>query len=147
MFGARIRLSPATLMPTMIHVQGGDLTLSRCWLGGPLTKSSDAFKALITVANASGQPATLLMRDNVCVSGQVLIHTQENVQVKARNNVLVSLGDGVLFETAAPTAALLHIFEHNTFAVRHAPSAASRAVARAARSISAFEAENPRLSA
>jgi len=118
MIGARIQMSQVTFIPTMIHVDGGHLTLSRCRLTGPLTKSENSFNSLVTVTNASSSPTVLLMRENVLMSSKLLIHAKENVQVKARNNALVSLGDGILFEASTPTDALAHVFDHNTWAVR-----------------------------
>jgi hypothetical protein len=120
MIGARIRLSPVTFVPTLIHVQGGHLTLSRCWLIGPLMRSSDHFKALVTLTNPTAQPAVLLLRANVLVSSNLLIHARENVQIKARNNVLASFGNGILLDVTTPIDALQHLFDHNTWAVRQA---------------------------
>jgi hypothetical protein len=116
--GARLRLSPVTFVPTLVHAQNADLTLSRCWLQGPLVKSPDSFKSLITVANTASQPATLLMRSNVAVSGKQLIHLQDNVVLKARNNALVSLGDGVVFDINGAAEPHQHLLDRNTWAVR-----------------------------
>jgi serine/threonine protein kinase len=120
MIGMRVRLNPLTFVPTIVHVQGGHLTLSRCWLNGPWAKSADHFKALVTIANPTPNPTSLLLRDNVLVSSKLLIHAQENVHIKARNNVLASFGNGVLLDIAAPIESRQHLFDHNTWAVRQA---------------------------
>ena len=118
LIGARIRLSPVTLVPTMIQVQEGNLTLTRCWLQGPHTKSAAGFNNLITVANAGPIPATLQLRDNVLVAGRLLIQMHDHVQLKARNNVFLALGDGVHVDLNSPSARMQHLLDHNTWAVR-----------------------------
>jgi serine/threonine protein kinase len=118
LIGARIRLSPVTLVPTMIQVHGGNLTLTRCWLQGPHTKTADGFLSLLDVANTTTTPATLLLRDNVFVASKLLIHMHDHVQLKARNNVFLALGDAIRIDVNRPTIPLLHLLEHNTFAVR-----------------------------
>lgn len=117
--GARIQLSQVTIVPGIIDVQGGDLTLTRCTLQGPLTSSADGFKALISVRANQAVPATVLLRDNILLSGGLLLHVQDQVQIKARNNLFLSLGDGMLYEgSRSISSSLLHLLDHNTWAVR-----------------------------
>jgi eukaryotic-like serine/threonine-protein kinase len=117
LIGARIRLSPVTLVPTIIQVQEGNLTLTRCRLQGPHTKSASGFNNLIAVANAGPIPTTLQLRDNVLVAGRLLIQMHDHVQLKARNNVFLALGDGVHMDVNSPSARMLHLLDHNTWAV------------------------------
>ena len=117
--GARIQLSNVTVVPAIVHVQGGNLTLTRCWLQGPLTKSVDAFTAVITVHNNNVlRPTRLSLQNNIVLSGKLLIHLQDQAELRARNNVFLSLGDGMHYEGTGPTASLLHVLDHNTWAVR-----------------------------
>ncbi len=119
LIGARIRLNPITLVPTMIQVKDGSLSLTRCTLQGPHAKVTGAFESLIAVENSTTAPTTLLLRDNALVAGGLLIHLHDHVQLKARNNVFLALGDGVRFEANSSSMPLLHLLDHNTFAVRH----------------------------
>lgn len=116
--GARFQLSNVTLVPAIVQVQNGGLTLTRCWLQGPLSKSADAFQNLIAVSNPNPTVATVLLRDNVLVSGKLLLYLNENVQLKARNNLFVSLGDAVRIDATAPPTPIKHVFDHNTIAAR-----------------------------
>ena len=117
-YGARLPLSEKTLTPTIVHVHDGNLTMTRCWLQGPHLKW-DLFKNLVSVSNSQTTPTTLLMRDNVLVADKLLLHLTDHVQLKARNNVFVSLGDGVLFDVSSPSVPMEHGLSHNTWAVRH----------------------------
>ena len=74
------------------------LTMSRCWLQGPLTKSAAGFKNLIAADNDSDVATTLLLRDNILIAGNSLLHLQDHVQLKASNNVFLSLGDGAYLD-------------------------------------------------
>ncbi len=116
--GLNVRLSPATLVPTIVHVKGGDLAMTRCRLQGPLTAASESFQSLIIVSNTEPMPTTLLLRDNIFTSGKLLIRLDDHVQLKARNNVFLSLGDGVRMDSNRPTAPIVHLLDHNTFAAR-----------------------------
>jgi hypothetical protein len=118
LIGVRMRLANSTQVPTMIHVQQGGLSLSRCWLQGPHTKVSGGFQNLITLSNSSPDPSTLLVRDSVLVAGKQLIRLQDNVQLHARNNVFIGLADGVHFETDRPSVPMKHLLDHNSWAIR-----------------------------
>jgi hypothetical protein len=72
------------------------------------------------VSNTGAAPTTAFLRDNVLMSGKGIIHLQENVLLRARNNVAASLGSAVLFDVNRPTVAMTHVIDHNTFAARHA---------------------------
>lgn len=119
LIGLNVRLSPATLVPTIVHVKNGDLSMTRCRLQGPLTASAESFQSLVTVSNADGPATTLLLRDNVFASGKLLIQLDNNVQLKARNNVLLSLGDAIHMDATRPTAPVMHLLDHNTLAARN----------------------------
>ncbi|MSQ94020.1 MAG: serine/threonine protein kinase [Gemmataceae bacterium] len=118
--GARFQLNPGTVVPTILQLHDADLTLTRSWLQGPLLTSADRFKCLITAVSTRDEPATLLLRDNVLVSSKLLIDLRDNVQLKARNNALVALGEGVRFDGSGPGGPILHLFEHNTWVARRA---------------------------
>jgi len=118
--GLHARLSPITVVPSIVQLHGSSLTMSRSWLQGPLTKSAAGFKNLIAADNASGVATTLLLRDNVLIAGKTLVHMQDHVQLKARNNVFLSLGDGVHFDANRSSIPLQHSLDHNTFAIRQA---------------------------
>ena len=118
--GARIRLNVGTTVPTMFQVDEGSLSLTRCWLLGPHVKATDGFLNLINITNATPEPTTLLLRDNILMSSKILIQMQNQVQLKARNNLFLALGDGVHFDTRDQSAPLLHVLDHNTWAARHA---------------------------
>ena len=118
--GLRLRLGPVTAIPAIIQLHGSSLTMTRCWLRGPLTKEAVGFKNLIAADNANEIPTTLLLRDNVLAAGKTLIHLQDHVQLKARNNVFVSFGDGVHFDVNSPSVPMQHVLDHNTWAVRQA---------------------------
>jgi hypothetical protein len=121
LIGARLRLSPTTPVPKLVQVQGGNLTLSRCALQGPHARSIDSpFQHLIDIGNSGPEPTTLLVRDSILIAGKLLIRMEDNVQLQARNNVFLALGDGVQFDVNAPSARLLHLLDHNTFAARQA---------------------------
>ena len=119
LIGLNVRLSPTTLMPTIVHVKGGDLSMTRCRLQGPLTALAESFQSLVTVSNTEPAAATLLLRDNVFTSAKLLIQLDDHVQLKARNNVFLSLGDAVRMDNHRPAAPLVHLLDHNTFAARH----------------------------
>jgi hypothetical protein len=87
-------------------------------LQGPHTKSAASFNNLIAVANAGPIPTTLQLRDNVLVAGRLLIQMHDHVQLKARNNVFLALGDAVHIDLNSPSARMLHLLDHNTWAVR-----------------------------
>jgi hypothetical protein len=116
--GARMQLGDMTLVPALIRVQDASLTLTRSWLKGPLGKSTDTFRNLIEVSNTTPTPSTLLMRDNVLVSAKLLVYANENVRIRARNNLLVSLGNALRFDASAASAFVRHHFDHNTIAAR-----------------------------
>jgi serine/threonine-protein kinase len=116
--GGRFRLSPTTTVPTALQVIDGDLTLTRCWLQGPHAKVTDSFLSLVTVSNAGPVPSTLVVRDSVLVASKLLIQMHDQVQLKARNNVLLALGDGVRHDAKALAVPLVHVLDHNTWAVR-----------------------------
>jgi serine/threonine protein kinase len=118
LIGLNVRLSPITTLPSVVQVHDGNLTMTRCWLQGPLTKSAEGFRSLISVSNANPIPTTLLLRDTKLVSGKLLIQMRDHVQLRARNNVFLSLGDGMQSEANRPTVPLLHHLDHNTWAVR-----------------------------
>lgn len=120
LIGLRLRLGEFTALPALVHVEEGDLTITRCRLQGPLSKANDAFQCPIQIRNVGTRPATLLLRDSVLISNNHLAHLQGSVQIRARNNLGVSLGDGIVFEIDRVTAPLTHALEHNTLAVRHA---------------------------
>jgi serine/threonine-protein kinase len=117
LIGARIRLGTSTFVPAIVHVEEGNLTLTRCWLLGPHTRSP-GFQNLVTVSSAGPEPATLLMRDSVLLAGRLLIKLQNQAQLHARSSVFLSLGDGVLFDAQQPTVQLKHVLDHNSWAVR-----------------------------
>lgn len=118
LIGARLRLSPVTLVPTIIQVKDGSLSLTRCNLQGPHVKSTDAFESLITIVNHDATPTTLLLRDNALIARGTLIHLGDHVQLKARNNVFLATADCVRFEVNSPSVAMQHLLDHNTFAAR-----------------------------
>ena len=118
LIGARVQLSPVTSVPTIVQVHDGQLTLTRCRLEGPLAKSADAFQALVSVRNTGPSPATLLLRDNYLAAGKLLVQMHDQVQLKARNNVFLSLGDCVRIDANSPTLPLTHVLDHNTWAAR-----------------------------
>jgi serine/threonine-protein kinase len=117
LIGARMRLGPLTLVPAMVHVQDGNLTLTRCWLQGPHTQSA-GFKNLITIANARPLVTTLQMGDSVLVADGLLISLKDHVQFKARNNLFLSAGDGVHIDMNNRSAPIQHLLDHNTWAVQ-----------------------------
>ena len=117
--GARIELSSNTIIPSMIQVRGGDLTLTRCWLQGPLNNVAEGFKSVISFRNTTAPPATLWLRNNIILSGKLLMQLEDQVQVKARNNLFLGLHDAIHYEGKEPTGPLKYQFDHNTFAVRH----------------------------
>ncbi len=119
LINARVRLSPITIVPSVVSLQDGDLTITRCWLQGPLVKSTDTFVSLIAIANTGPTPTTLLLRDNVLLSGKTIVEMRDNVQMKARNNLFFSLSDGVVMDINRPTLPMTHVIDHNTFAARH----------------------------
>jgi hypothetical protein len=119
LIGVRLRVNPATPMPAMIHMQDGDVTLTRCTLLGPLYKPTDSFQTLIFMSNSAAPPTTLLMRDNVLLSAKRLIHLQDHVELRARNNLGVSLGSAMVFDATRPTADVTHVLDHNTIAARN----------------------------
>jgi serine/threonine protein kinase len=118
LIGLNVRLSPTTLMPTIVHVKSGDLSMTRCRLQGPLTALAENFHSLVTVSNAGPTAATLLLRDNVLTSAKLLIQLDDHVQLKARNNAFLSLGDAVRMDNNRPAVPLVHLLDHNTFAAR-----------------------------
>jgi serine/threonine-protein kinase len=118
LIGARIRLGSA-LVPTIVQVQDGSLSLTRCWLLGPHAKTVGNFQSLITVTNSGPDPATLLLRESVFVGPKLLFKLQDHVQLHARNNVFLGLGDAVQFDALQPNLPLKHVLDHNTWAVRH----------------------------
>ena len=118
--GLRVRVNPNTQMPSLVQVYEGDLTMTRCNFVGPLSKPSDAFQSLVSIRNLNAAPATLLLRDNILLSGKTLIHMQENVQIRARNNVGVALSSGIVIDANRPSGGKIHVLDHNTIAVRHA---------------------------
>jgi serine/threonine protein kinase len=120
LIGLHARLSPLTVVPSIVELHGASLTMSRCWLQGPLTKSAAGFKNLIAADNASDVATTLRLRDNNLIAGNTLLRLQDHVQLKASNNVFLSLGDGVHFDANRPSIALQHSFDHNTLAIRQA---------------------------
>jgi hypothetical protein len=120
LIGARVQLSPITLVPHILSLRNANLTLTQCRLQGPLVKSIDSFKSLIAISNSDETPTTLLLRDSLLVSSNALIQLRDNVQLKAKNCVLVSFGDGVQIDADSPIQSMTHILDHNTFAVRHA---------------------------
>ena len=117
--GLRARLNAFAPPPALIQVHGGSLTVTRCWLQGPLTKAPDEFQCVIGMDNTDARPATLLLRDNVLLANNKLVHLQDHVQLRARNNVGVTLGDAIVFEANQPTPPLVHLFDHNTLAARY----------------------------
>jgi len=118
LIGIRVRLHALTLLPAIAHVQNGDLTLTRCQLQGPLFKPNETFQGVITISNAAAPNASLVLRDNVLMSGKVIVHMQDHVQLRARNNLLVSLGDAFVMEGNRSIGPATHVLDHNTFAVR-----------------------------
>jgi hypothetical protein len=92
--------------------------MTRCRLQGPLTALAESFQSLITVSNDAPNPTTLLLRDNIFTSGKLLIRLDDHVQLKARNNVFLSLGDGVRMDSNRPAVPIVHLLDHNTFAAR-----------------------------
>lgn len=118
--GARFQLSPGTLVPMVLQLHNADLTLTRCWLQGPLISTPDRFQCLLAAANTSGEPRTLLLRDNVLVSGKLLLDLRDAVQLRARNNLFVSLADAVHFDGSAAGGPLMHVLDHNSWATRNA---------------------------
>lgn len=119
LIGLRVRVNPNSQMPSMIYLGEGDLTLTRCTLFGPLFKPSEAFQSLITMNHMNGAPATLLLRDNVLLSGKTLAHVQNHVQIRARNNLGVALGNALVIDANRPMQECAHVLDHNTFAARH----------------------------
>jgi hypothetical protein len=99
-------------------MQGGDLSLTRCRLHGPLSPAAENFESLITFGSAYPAAVTLLMRDNVLTANKLLIRLDENAQLKARNNVFFSLGDGMRIDGHRPSVPIVHLLDHNTFAIR-----------------------------
>jgi hypothetical protein len=118
LIGLNVRLSQETRVPTIVRVKDGDLWMTRCQLQGPLTALAESFQSLVAVSNTEPIPATLLLRDNVFTSGKLLIRLDDHVQLKARNNVFMSLGDGVRMEINRPAVPIVHLLDHNTFAAR-----------------------------
>ncbi len=118
LIGLNVRSSPATLVPTIVHVKGGDLSMTRCRLQGPWTALAESFQSLVTVSNPDAAATTLLLRDNVFTSAKLLIQLDDRVQLKARNNFFLSLGDAVHMDNNRPAAPLVHLLDHNTFAAR-----------------------------
>lgn len=116
--GLNVRLAQQTLWPTIVHVKGGDLAMTRCRLQGPLTASAESFQSLVRVSNTEPAATTLLLRDNIFTSGKLLIQLDDRVQLKARNNVFFSLGDAVHMDYHRPAVPLVHLLDHNTFAAR-----------------------------
>jgi hypothetical protein len=134
LIGARIELNNVSFIPTVLHVQDGDLTLTRCRVLGPLARLAGVHKTLITLSNSTPRPTTLWMRNNILLSGKALLHLEDNVQLRARNNLLMSLGDGIVYSGARRIDKLVNVLDHNTWAIRQttftlatAPDFATRA--------------------
>jgi hypothetical protein len=70
------------------------------------------------MSNTGPTATSLLLRDNIFTSGKRLIDLHDQVQLKARNNLFLSLGDGIRFEANHPGVPVLHLIDHNTFAIK-----------------------------
>jgi len=119
LIGARMQTAPLAPVSHLIHVKDGSLTLTRCRLDGLSAKSSDAFKAVVSVSSQTDSPATVLLRDNVLLSSRSVLELRGNVQLRARNNVLVSLADAMQIEASDESMPLTHVLDHNTLGARH----------------------------
>jgi serine/threonine-protein kinase len=119
LIGLRMQLTPLTFLPTIVAMQDGDLTLTRCWLQGPLVKMPpETFQSLLQVGATASTPTTVLVRDCAFLSGKALVEVRDNVQFKARNTLFFSLGDSIVFDANTSQVALNHVLDHNTFAAR-----------------------------
>src|SRR5207253_284152 len=95
----------AALPPHMIRVRGGDLSLQRCTLIGPLSKTPDNFLSLIACEGAgagAAQPAHIALRDCVLQCGKPLLELRNpGVRLRCRGCLFYALGDVVAVEFGA----------------------------------------------
>jgi eukaryotic-like serine/threonine-protein kinase len=115
----------AGLPPHLIRVRGGDLSLQRCTIIGPLSKTPDSFHSLIALEGAGAgapQPAQITLRDCVLLCGKPLIELKNpGARLRCRGCLLYALGDVVAIDVSALTTSrpdLIALFENNTIALR-----------------------------
>jgi serine/threonine-protein kinase len=102
--------------PHMIKVTGGNLTLHRCQLIGPLGKAPEAFRSLIALAGPANAPLECKLTDCVLLSGRGILQTTGvPLRLAARQNAVLAMGDAV-----QPDRGLIAELENNTLAVRRA---------------------------
>jgi hypothetical protein len=115
----------AALPPHLIRVRGGDLTLQRSTLIGPLSKTPDSFHSLIAFEGAGAgapQPALLTLRNCALLCGKPLIELKNpGARLRCRGCLLYALGDAVAVDVSALTTSrpdLTALFDNNTIALR-----------------------------
>ncbi len=124
--GARVRYEnskSAIVPPYLVKVTGGNLLLWRCRLTGPLAKAPDAFQSLIFLGGPARGPLECRLGACVLLSGKnVLQTTGAEVQLSARQNVVLALDDAVQLDLAGLSASARFDcrLDGNTWALRRA---------------------------
>ena len=118
-YGLRMRVNPNSLMPAIIHVSDGDLTM-RFDAQRPALKPSDSFQTLITMSHANDVPATLLLATTCPPVGQVAGSRTEPCADSRSQQSGVSLANAFVIDANRPTLESSHVFDHNTLAARQA---------------------------
>ncbi len=118
LFGVHVRLNSTTVAPAIVQVRQGHLSLTRCHLEGPLGGSSSALQHLVAMATQGSIPAMLTLRDNYLAASKPIALLNNQVQLRARGNVIAAIGDGFVFDTPNGTTNLDHLLDHNTIVLK-----------------------------
>lgn len=122
--GARFHLDnkkAAAVPAQLIKMRGGNLSLVRSWLHGPMDKAPDLYQGLIRHEPADpGQPdPNIFIKDSVLLSARNLLDLRGSARLRAQNSVFLALDDAFLLTpNPAPRPGLFALLEANTFAFR-----------------------------
>lgn len=126
LINVRLVLENKRLAPTprwLLHLRGGELLLTRCYLEGPLDKLPDVYEGLIRIdPSADSEQASpfVAVQDSVLLSGKQLIDFRVAPgRFRASGSVLLAPDEALRLSSAASPDAPVHlVWERCTCAFR-----------------------------